>query len=418
LNMPSKCDVAVIGAGPSGALAATYLAQAGYDVVVLEKAKHPRPQVGESLIPDIWKYCDEAGVSAKIANEGFIQKAGGTVDWHGATQRLAFKDYGYTRPALHVERDRFDEILFGHARDSGARTFEQIVVTEVDLSRESPRLTYRQAVADERPHVLDCRVVIDASGQTALLGRQFGWRVIDDAFRFMSVWGYFRNSSYYDANGDVQPASSVRSLAPTTFVTSLPDAGDWGWSWHIMLRDRVSVGLVLPVGSAKAAKPAEQSWESFFLDYCSRVPRLAALLAPASYIENSARVIRDFSYSSTSLAGPNYFLVGDAAGFVDPIFSVGVVLGMYSARTAAWAIDRMFSMPARADESVALYAKQLRARMEISRSLALPQYQLAGPISGDAREVMKCTGRQALALMQAASALTARSSHLHSMLKG
>src|SRR5882672_6981569 len=114
MRIPTQCDVVVIGGGPAGSLAATYLCQAGYQVVLFDKQKHPRYQVGESLIPDFWKYCDEAGVSKKIVDEGFLPKAGGTVDWHGAIHRVAFKDFGYTRPALHIERDRFDLILLDH----------------------------------------------------------------------------------------------------------------------------------------------------------------------------------------------------------------------------------------------------------------------------------------------------------------
>ena len=109
-TVPESCDVVVIGGGPSGSLAATYLTGKGYSVALFEKEKHPRYQVGESLLPDVWKYCDAAGVSDAIAAEGFLRKAGGSVDWNGDMRRLSFGDFGYTRPALHVERDRFDHL--------------------------------------------------------------------------------------------------------------------------------------------------------------------------------------------------------------------------------------------------------------------------------------------------------------------
>src|SRR4051794_20525758 len=106
MGIPAKCDVVVIGGGPAGSMAATYLARAGYHAVLFDKERHPRNVVGESLIPDFWKYCDEAGVTPAIEAEGFVRKAGGIVDWHGATNRLIFGDFGFTRAALHVDRDR------------------------------------------------------------------------------------------------------------------------------------------------------------------------------------------------------------------------------------------------------------------------------------------------------------------------
>src|SRR5439155_24740628 len=110
-TVPESCDVVVIGGGPAGSLAATYLTAKGYSVALFERTKHPQHAVGESLLPDVWKYCDSAGVTDAIAAEGFIRKAGGSVDWNGEMRRLSFSTFGYTRPALHVERDLFYHIL-------------------------------------------------------------------------------------------------------------------------------------------------------------------------------------------------------------------------------------------------------------------------------------------------------------------
>ena len=416
MKIPAKCDVAVIGGGPSGSLTATYLAQAGYDVALFDKQRHPRHQVGESLIPDFWKYCDKAGVTDQILADGFVRKAGGTVDWHGTTRRIAFKDFGYTRPALHVERDRFDHLLIENARAKGVQVFEEVVAGECDFGApRGARITCRPLGEGGTAQSVDCRIVVDASGQSAVVGRQLGVRSFDDAFRVMSVYGYFENSKYYGADGEVHPAASVHAVPPTTFVSSVPNGGDWGWCWHIMLRDCVSIGFILPMDAMKDVKASERSWEEYFLQQCRSFPRLAGLLEEAKFRAGSVRVVRDYSYRSTQVAGPGFFLVGDAAGFVDPIFSVGVVLGMYSASAAAWSIDRIFKSPERTAEHIALYTNQLQGRMEMARALALPQYEIRGSVGEEARKIVKFTDEKAKALMYAASALTGRAEHVRAM---
>lgn len=411
------CDVVVIGGGPGGALAATYLCQAGYQVILLEKQPFPRYAVGESLIPDFWKYCDAANVSQRILEEGFVQKAGGIIDWNGETQKVAFADFGYTRPALHVERDRFDAILLEHAATQGAQVFTEIAVVGVQCGEqgEEPTVQYR-CLKDGNSGVIRCRYVVDASGQNAVVGRQLGLRVMDQDFRFMSVWGYFRNSDYLAADGCSYPAGMVTTVAPTTYVTNLPDWGDWGWSWHIMLRRQTSVGLILPVDSIRTARPAEGDWEAFFLEQCSRLPRLKRLLAPADFVRGSVRMIRNYSYLSSQVAGPGYFLIGDAAGFVDPIFSVGIVLAMYSAYAAAWAIDGCMQEPARVADYQAMYTDQIQGRLEMGRALALPGYRGGASANQQAQQIVGLTSDQAQTLMRAASTVTARPTNFETLL--
>ena len=298
-TVPESCDVAVIGGGPAGSLAATYLTAKGYSVALFERQKHPRYQVGESLLPDVWKYCDAAGVSDAIAAEGFLRKAGGSVDWNGEMRRLSFGDFGYTRPALHVERDRFDHILFERARASGAWIGEEIAVLAADLSRaednESEVSVSYRPVGENSASRIRCRYVVDASGQTGVLGRQLGLRVFDEGFRFMSVWGYFANSSYLAADGQIYPARSVRQVPPTTYVSALPQGDGWAWLWHIILRESTSIGLVIPKAWASETKGSDESWEAWFLRQCRALPLLQRLLADATFCEGSVRLVRNYS---------------------------------------------------------------------------------------------------------------------------
>jgi len=410
----------VIGGGPAGSSTAAYLQQKDYHVVLLEKQRHPRYAVGESLIPDFWKYCDLLGVSEKLEAEGFIKKAGGLINWKAQPRAHNFSDFGYSRPALHVERDRFDHILLEHSRELGVEVFEEVAATGARFEQGEEGLglahvKFRPTDGSSAGEIR-CRFVVDATGQGSLLGRQLGWRVMDDAHRFMSVWGYFTDSKYFSYDGVAHPHEDLAVVPPTTYITSLDETGDSGWAWHISLRDNTSVGLVLPTQILKEVRRPAESWESFFQRRCSEIPVLSQLLAGATYTPGSLHMTRDYSYRLTDIAGPNCFLVGDAAGFVDPIFSVGCVISFYSAFAAAWAIDRCFRDPAGVARTQALYAKQLQGRLEIARNLALPGYEPSREESELAKSALRLQRQEVQGLMQVVSTLTTRSGNIDEMM--
>lgn len=403
------CDVVVIGGGPSGSLAATYLAQRGYHVVLLEKQKHPRPTVGESLIPDFWKYCDEAGVTPLLEAEGFVRKAGGTVRWRdGQVQRVSFGDFGYTRPALHVERDRFDHILVQHARAQGVEIHECITADRIEQSDDGGGQTVVWHDAAGEQGRLRGRQIVDATGQAALAGRQYDSCVSDADFRFVAVWGYFDGADYVAADGSIHPAAEVLTVPPTTLVTSLPFGHGWGWSWHIQLRETTSVGLVVPVDAFRQVRREAGGLEQFFETCCRDQPILKTLLQSAQLIPGSVKMIRDFAYAVRQPASPGCYIIGDASGFIDPIFSIGVTLGMYGARTAAWAIDQSLRRPERAAHCQNLFAAQLQSRFELSRRLALPGYADPGVADADWQQTMQMFSSRALGLMHTVTQMTGR----------
>lgn len=416
MNIPSACDVAVIGGGPAGSLAATYLGRKGYSVVLLEKQQHPRYAVGESLLPDFWRYAVEAGVAEALEAENFVRKAGGIVEWQGSIRGMSFADFGYRRPALHVERDRFDQILLTHARASGVQVFEQVAVVEVDLGDpEASVVRYRHLGASTAAMApgtaqegrLACRYVVDASGQGGVISRQLGLRVVDEAFRFMSVWGYFDGTDYLAADGGIHPASDLRTVPPVTYVTALPRGDGWAWLWFIILRETTSVGVVVPPAWVQEARRGTADWETWFRRQCESAPLVARLLEPARF-RGPVRLVRDYSSRSRRLAGPGFFLAGDAAGFVDPIFSVGLAFAAYTAYAAASSVDRCLRAPARRPEAQALFESQVQARLALSRSLALPYYQTPAADLEPARSAIRFASEQARELMCAAALLTAR----------
>ena len=410
MSLPHQCDVAVVGSGPAGCLAAGLLADKGYEVVMLERERFPRPHVGESLIPHFWKYTDLLGASEAIEREGFVRKGGGIMIWKGRIRSMRFTDFGHQRPALHVERDRFDKILQEQAVSKGVQLISPALVTEAEFAGQGAeqQLHFRLR-GEKQASTIRCRYVIDASGQKTFLGQQLDLREIDPQFRFFSIWGYFRDSRYVAIDGSTHPHEEVLSLPPTTIVTSLPNMADWGWSWHLPLRDSTSVGLVVPMSEMDRFKLTGLNWAQWFEQTCRATPVLSKLLADASLIPDSVGTIRDYSYRTTRPSGPGYFLAGDAAGFVDPIFSVGIVASFYSAYSSAWAVDRCLKKPEQASRYQDIYNDQLSRRVETARTLALPSYQ---PIESLHRTVTEGIGFESLneqALMNVAATMASRS---------
>ncbi len=412
MTIPKRCDVAVIGGGPAGSTVGTMLSQLGYDVVLFDKAKHPRYAVGESLIPHFWKYCEYTKVDDRIDAEGFIQKAGGTVIWNGVIRQMQFKDFGYARPALHVERDRFDHILLEYAKEQGVKVFEEVAAYKVNPGHgEKTSVTYRRN-GDKTSDEIACRFVVDASGQHAVIAKQLGIRAIDEGFRFMSIWGYFDDSKYMAADGRAYEFKHLRQILPTTFVSNVDG---WGWLWHIPQRESTSVGLILPQDQMQVIKSSDEALEAYFLRRCHEIPYLNRLLENARYLEGSFHVIRDYSYRPTQLAGPGFFLIGDAAAFIDPIFSIGVVLAMYSAYLTAWAIDRSFKNPRRTEINQAIFSRQFQTRLEASRALALPRYGYGDDLGKLVKTSIQFETSLEQELMYVVSTLTTRSENFVQM---
>ncbi len=408
-DIPRRCDVLVIGGGPAGSSVAALLAKQGIEVVVLEKALHPRPQVGESLIPHFWKYADQTGATALIEREGFVAKVGGITVWNGKISRIAFSEFGFERPALHVERDIFDELLLSHAQGVGAQVFQQVTVRDADLGAGEPVVRYLdRRGGDGVEGAIACRFVIDASGASALLANQFkSKRLVDSRMRFLSLWGFFENSRFVGADGRAHPASEIGNIKPVTFVTSFED----GWIWHIAMRRYTSVGLVINTDRARSMDKAER--ERFYRQTLNTAPYIDRLLQDANYLPDSFSQRPDYSYYSTTLCGENFYCIGDAASFVDPIYSHGVLNAFYNASITALAVAESLKSPQYRARHAQLCENRIRQFYGFSRSLALGEFGGDGVDSDLVRRFMRQVPAVELELMLAASAMSERSGNFH-----
>ncbi|MFC4121787.1 NAD(P)/FAD-dependent oxidoreductase [Nonomuraea zeae] len=323
--MPS---VIVIGGGPAGSSVAGLLALQGIDVVLLEREKFPRYHIGESLITGCMGVLDELGVRERVEELRFIRKYGGSLVW-GKDGRWNFK-FTEGKPehphAYNVRRADFDALLLARARELGARVYEEATVKEPLI--DDGRVTgVRYALRGGPDQELHADLVLDASGQGRALGRHLTGIDWHEDLRNVAVWAYYQNG-----------ASLTGDETGNIFIEHVPG----GWFWYIPLSDGThSVGFVTPVAEAKAASI---ELPALFETKIAESTHVKKLLAEGFRV-SGFRSARDWSYVCDRFTGPGWMLVGDAAGFVDPLFSTGVTLAMMAASAAAKAVPEILKNP-------------------------------------------------------------------------
>ena len=353
-------DVVVLGGGAAGSAVAGFLAKEGRSVAVVERARHPRPGVGESLLPHCWRFLDELGVTPTIEDEGFVRKLGTTARWGGVVRQFEFAEFGHTRGSLLVERDRFDELLFRHAASLGVTTHEDTTVTSVETADGA--CTTHARTGDGRTIDLASAWVVDATGQGSLLARRDGVRVADPAGTTIALWATFRGGRRVGRGGVLHDAAGHGDEASTYCAE-----GAGGWGWHFPLRGKASVGFMVERASLTSEAPA--ALERTFHAAIAALPGFAPLLDGATVEPGTFHSIADYSARATARSGPGYFLVGDAAGYVDPIFAQGIQFALYSAFMAAGTVARVLSGGG-AGPARRLYDGRLAQHYELSRALA------------------------------------------------
>lgn len=316
----SPWDVVVVGGGPSGALAATVAARRGLSVLVLEKARHPRFQIGESLLSRNMRLLEELGLADGIERLPRTIKSGGSFAFGNGDELVDFRFANSLEPfpadTFNMERSLLDDYLAGCARRAGAEVVEGTAVRQV-LELGDGRTAVRVRSEDGREAVVRGRCLLDASGQAAVVGRHLGIRRPLPDLRKIAYFGQLR---------DVERRPGEPGGFPVILFC------DEGWFWLIPLdEERTSVGFVVDEEVARAIDVPAREMLAWGMERCPLVRHLTRRSAPPEW----TRVAADFSYRCDPCAGPGYFLLGDAASFVDPVFSTGVCLGMESAVRAA-----------------------------------------------------------------------------------
>jgi flavin-dependent dehydrogenase len=359
-----SCDVVVIGGGPAGSTAATLLARKGYKVIALEKARHPRFHIGESLLPMNLPVFERLGVLDKVRALGLYK---GGADFEADNDR-GYNTYAFARAigsspphAYQVWRQDFDKMLYDHARDSGAdaREGQEVLGVEQVNSRES---NLRVRGDDGREYSIQARYVVDASGRDAFLSAKKKLRRKNHEHQSAAIFGHFRNAT-------PRPGEDAGNISIYRF--------EHGWIWMIPLRDGVmSVGAVCRPEYLKQRKGRTVE---FLLETLRQNPAAWTRLESATLIGDEVRVTGNYSYDSTRMGGPGWVLVGDAFAFLDPVFSTGVYLAMSGAEQAAQVVDEALRQPER--EAALLRKLEKRQRAGMAR-FSFFIYRFNGPIMG------------------------------------
>ncbi len=352
-------DVIVAGGGPAGSTAATLLAQQGRSVLLCERSAEFDEKVGESLMPATYWTFERLGVLDKMRASHFVEK--GSVQFYTPDGRptapFYFKeiDPHESSHTWQVVRAEFDQMLIDNAVEHGVEVRRGAALSDVHF--DGDQVVGARIRSDGEETDVACRVLVDATGQSHVLAQKRGLRQIEARLKHVSYFTRYRGA---------ERGEGLDEGATVIFHTEHGDS----WFWYIPLPDNeMSVGVVGPVGRlVKAGDP-----DQVFADELARCKPLQAKLENAERVR-PMRATRDFSYRTTQGAGDGWVLVGDAFGFIDPIYSTGVFLALKSGELAADAIHEALEADDVSHAKLSTFEDEFRDGVEAMRKLVYAFY--------------------------------------------
>ena len=321
-NLKEQYDCIIVGGGPAGSSAATIVSQGGFDTLLLEREAMPRYHIGESLMPEAFWCFERLGVLDQMRNSDYVRKV--SVQFVSSTgkesQPFFFKQHDPREcsSTWQVERAEFDHMLFKNAAANGASCVDQARVMDVLMDGDRAVGVTIQT-SDGTSKEVRAKVVVDATGLQAVIANRMGLRRDEEDLKKIAIWSYFENA-------EREPGE--HGGATIILHTEKKDS----WFWFIPLRNGItSVGVV---GDRSYMLEDRDSPEQTFADELALCPAMQRRLALSTNIEKY-RVAREFSYTTTQQSGDGWVLVGDAMGFIDPIYSSGVYFALQSGIMAA-----------------------------------------------------------------------------------
>ncbi len=360
--MKDNYEAIVIGGGPAGATCATVLAQHDRDVLLLEKATFPRFKIGESLMPMTYGAFKRIGVWDALKRSSFVEKR--SVQFVSASGKESQPFYfEQTHPhesstTWQVLRSEFDKLMIENARDKGVDAREGQAVKDV-LFDGARAVGVRVKLPDGSTAEVVARIVVDATGTSAMLSRKLDIRRSDPMLRKASIFAHYNGAK---RDSGIDDGANI--------IMHLENAK--GWFWFIPLPDDVaSIGVVAEpeyLFKNRARDPARTLDEEI-----GRCPRIAGRLEGATRTSD-VHVLKDFSYTATQCAGDGWVLIGDAFGFLDPVYSSGVFLALESGQRAADAIHAALESGDLSGKALGVWGEAFYEGMQAVRKLVYAFY--------------------------------------------
>ena len=356
-----ESDVIVIGGGPAGSTTATLIAQSGFRVQLFERENFPRFHIGESLIPETYWVLKRLNMIPKMQASCFVKKF--SVQFVNANGKVSAPFYFWdNKPhecsqTWQVVRSEFDQMMLENAREHGVIAHEGVRVLDV-LFEGSRAVGVKVKTADGSVHEVRATVIVDASGQSGLLQNKFKLRVWDPILNKGAIWTYFEGA-YRDTGKD----------EGATVVIQTPNK--LGWFWNIPLHnDRLSLGVVAPFDYLFKGRGTH---EEVFMEEVENCPAVKERIASAKRVTGYFAT-KDYSYRATRWAGDGWVTVGDAFGFLDPLYSSGVLLALKSGEMAADAIVEGLKIGDTSESQLGSWGELLNQGIDRMRRLVCEYY--------------------------------------------